>query len=60
MNRDQNSLGNDEADALMYLAVWINIEGDQGEVNDLMDHAAARIPEKVERGEEGGAAEEQL
>lgn len=40
----------EEAEALSFLAEWINIEGDLGEAEVRMDEAAARIPEKVEEG----------
>ena len=42
----------DEAAALSYLAEWINVQGDEGEVKEMQDRATRQIPKKVEPGRE--------
>jgi hypothetical protein len=39
-----------EAEAMLFLAEWINSQGDLGETTVLMDRAERDIPGKVERG----------
>ncbi|WP_438444452.1 hypothetical protein [Gorillibacterium sp. sgz5001074] len=52
VNEDGNreAQGADEAAALSYLAEWINIQGDEGEVREMQERASRQIPEKVEAG----------
>lgn len=46
----QGNADADEAAALSYLAEWINIQGDEGEVTEMQDRASRQIPEKVDPG----------
>lgn len=47
MNEELGGEGADEAAALSYLAEWINIQGDEGEVKDMQDRASKQIPDHV-------------